>query len=199
MFKNKSLLSVMAVITLLAFLIFLSGMNFYNAAIRYQESVTKQWANVESAYQRRADLIPNLVETVKGYAKHERETLEAVIKARAEATSVKIDPANITPEQLQQYQQAQNNLSGVLKSLLVTVERYPDLKADQHFKELQSQLESTENRIKVERDRFNQAVQTYNQHIKTFPNNLWAKVFGFDEKAYFQSQSGAEKAPEVKF
>jgi len=199
MFKNKKLLSVLSVITAIAFLIFISGMNFYNAAVKYEEGVTKQWANVESAYQRRADLIPNLVETVKGYAKHERETLEAVIKARAEATQVKIDPTNITPEQLKQFQQAQNNLSGVLKSLLVTVERYPELKADQHFKELQSQLEATENRIKVERDRFNQAVQTYNQHIRTFPNKIWAGIFGFQPKVYFQSQPGAEKAPEVKF
>jgi len=199
MFKNKSLLSVLSVITLIAFVLFLSGMNFYNAAIKYEEGVSKQWANVESAYQRRADLIPNLVETVKGYAKHERETLEAVIKARAEATQVKIDPANITPEQLQQFQKAQNNLSGVLKSLLLTVERYPELKADQHFRELQSQLEATENRIKVERDRFNQAVQVYNQHVRKFPNRIWAGILGFQPKIYFQSQPGAEKAPEVKF
>ncbi|NPA42858.1 MAG: LemA family protein [Chlorobi bacterium] len=199
MFKNKTLLGILSVITLIAFLIFLSAWNFYNAAVRYEENVIRQWANVESAYQRRADLIPNLVETVKGYAKHERETLEAVINARASATQVKIDPAHITPEQLQQFQQAQNRLSSVLKSLLVTVERYPDLKADQHFRELQSQLEGTENRIKVERDRFNQAVQAYNQHVRTFPNRIWASLFGFQPKTYFQSEQGAEKAPEVKF
>ncbi len=199
MFKNKALLGFLAVIALIAFFIFTSAINFYNTAINLQEQVTQQWANVESAYQRRADLIPNLVETVKGYAKHEKETLEAVIKARASATQVKIDPTNITPEQLQQFQQAQNNLSGVLKSLLVTVERYPELKADKHFLELQSQLEGTENRIKVERDRFNKAVMQYNKHIRTFPNNFWAKIFGFSEKPYFQSEKGAEKAPEVKF
>ena len=199
MIGNKKTLSILSIFIAIAFLLFISGMNFYNRAIKYEEGVTKQWANVESAYQRRADLIPNLVETVKGYAKHERETLEAVIKARAEATQVKIDPSNITPEQLRQFQQAQNTLGGVLKSLLLTVERYPELKADQHFKELQSQLESTENRIKVERDRFNQAVQIYNQHIRTFPNKMWANLFGFQPKIYFQSQEGAEKAPEVKF
>ena len=199
MFKNKKLLSVLAVIALIAFFLYTTIAGFYNTAIQYDEAVQSQWANVESAYQRRADLIPNLVETVKGYAKHEKETLEAVIKARAEATQVKIDPANITPEQLKQFQQAQNGLAGVLKSLLVTVERYPELKADKHFLELQSQLEGTENRIKVERDRFNKAVRQYNQHIRKFPNNIWAGLFGFSPKPYFQSEQGAEKAPEVKF
>ncbi len=199
MFKNKTLLAVLAGITLVAFLVFTSAVNFYNTAVKYEEATVSQWHNVESAYQRRADLIPNLVETVKGYAKHERETLEAVVKARASATQVKIDPTNITPEQLAKFQQAQNNLSGVLKSLLLTVERYPDLKADQNFRELQSQLESTENRIKIERDRFNKSVQVYNQFIKTFPNRFWAGMFGFQPKTYFQSEAGAEKAPKVEF
>ncbi len=199
MFKNKTLLAVLSVIVLFAFLIFTTAINFYNTAVKYEEQVSGQWANVQSAYQRRADLIPNLVETVKGYAAHEKETLEAVIKARAEATQVKIDPANITPEQLQQFQKVQSGLAGVLKSLLVTVERYPDLKADKHFLELQSQLEGTENRIKVERDRYNKAVKEYNQFIRKFPNNFYAGIFGFDKKPYFQGEAGAEKAPEVKF
>ena len=172
---------------------------FYNTGIEYQENAKTAWSKVESAYQRRADLIPNLVNTVKGYAKHERETLEAVVKARASATQTKIDPANITPEQLAKFQQAQQGLSGALSRLLVTVEKYPELKADKHFLELQSQLEGTENRIKVERDRFNDAVNKFNIHIKRFPGNMLAGMFGFKEMARFQSDKGAEKAPKVQF
>ncbi len=172
---------------------------FYNTAVSLQESVTQQWGNVESAYQRRADLIPNLVNTVKGYAAHEKETLEAVVKARAQATQTKIDANNLTPEQLQKFQQSQGALANALKSLLLVVERYPDLKADQHFLELQSQLEGTENRINVERNRFNEVVSKYNKHIRVFPNNLMARMFGFEPKPYFQAAKGAEKAPEVKF
>ncbi len=186
-------------IVVIVFVLYRFFAGFYNTAVTYQENAKTAWSKVESAYQRRADLIPNLVNTVKGYAAHEKETLEAVIKARASATQTKIDPSNITPEQLAKFQQAQQGLSGALSRLLVTVEKYPDLKADKHFLELQSQLEGTENRIKVERDRFNDAVNKYNIHIKRFPGNLLAGMFGFKEMARFQSEKGAEKAPKVQF
>ncbi len=195
----KKALTILAPIVAIIFLLYVTIGNFYNNTITYQENAKTSWSKVESAYQRRADLIPNLVNTVKGYAKHEKETLEAVIKARATATQTKIDPTNITPEQLAKYQQAQQGLSGALSRLLVTVEKYPELKADKHFAELQSQLEGTENRIKVERDRYNDAVNKYNIHIKKFPGNLVAGMFGFKEMARFQSEKGAEKAPEVQF
>ena len=172
---------------------------FYNTAIVKKEDATGQWAKVESAYQRRADLIPNLVATVKGYAEHEKGTLEAVIKARAAATQTKIDPSNITPEQLAKFQQAQQGLSGALGRLLVSVEKYPELKANQNFLELQSQLEGTENRIKVERDRFNDKVKDYNKFIKVFPNNFFAGWFGMKEMGYFKADAGSEKAPKVQF
>jgi len=195
----KKSLSIIGVIVLIGIILYKSVGGFYNTAITLQEDAKTAWSNVESAYQRRADLIPNLVNTVKGYAKHEKETLEAVIKARASATQTKIDPTNITPEQMAKFQQAQQGLSGALNRLLVTVEKYPDLKADKHFLELQSQLEGTENRIKVERDRFNAKVNEYNKHIKHFPGNLFAGFFGFKEMARFQSEKGAEKAPKVEF
>ena len=179
--------------------VYSSFKNFQNTAVKMEETVSQQWANVESAYQRRADLIPNLVNTVKGYAKHEKETLEAVIKARASATQVKIDANNLTPETIRQFQEAQKGLSGALSRLLLVVERYPELKADKHFLELQSQLEGTENRIKVERDRFNKAVNTYNTFIRQFPNSIWARILGFQPKPYFKSEKGAEKAPKVEF
>ena len=172
---------------------------FYNSAVTKQENAKTAWSKVESAYQRRADLIPNLVETVKGYAQHEKETLEAVIKARATATQTKIDPTNLTPEQIAKFQQAQQSLSGALSRLLVTIEKYPELKADKHILELQSQLEGTENRIKVERDRFNDAVNKYNIYIKKFPDNIFAKIFGFKEMVRFQSNKGSEKTPKINF
>jgi len=190
---------IVAPIVAIIFLLFVTLVPYYNKAVTLQENAKTSWANVESAYQRRADLIPNLVATVKGYADHEKETLEAVIKARASATQTKIDPTNITPEQLAQYQQAQQGLSGALSRLLVTVEKYPDLKADKNFLELQSQLEGTENRIKIERDRFNKDVNEYNIHIKKLPGSLFAGILGFKEMARFSSDKGAEKAPEVKF
>jgi len=177
----------------------LLGMSTYNSVISLDENVEEAWGKVESSYQRRSDLIGNLVKTVKGAADFEKSTLESVINARAKATSVNIDPSNITPEQLQQFNQAQSGLSSALSRLLVTVERYPDLKANQNFLELQSQLEGTENRINVARDRFNETVKPYNKKIRTFPNNLLAGLFGFDKKAYFQSEEGSEKAPEVDF
>jgi LemA protein len=172
---------------------------FNNTAVEHEANAKTAWSNVESAYQRRADLIPNLVSTVKGYASHERETLEAVVNARAEATKTNIDPTNLTPEKMAEFQAAQQGLSGALSRLLVTVERYPELKADRSFLELQSQLEGTENRINVTRDRFNEAVNTYDIHIKRFPGNLLAGLFGFKEMARFKSDAGSENAPKVEF
>ncbi len=171
----------------------------YNKMVEMQEQVTSQWAQVENVYQRRADLIPNLVNTVKGYASHERETLEGVIEARSKATSVNIDPSNLTPETIQQFNQAQEGLSSALSRLMVVVERYPDLKANQNFLELQSQLEGTENRITVERMKFNETTQTYNAYIRKFPQVIYAGWFKFEKKAYFEAQQGAQKAPEVQF
>jgi LemA protein len=171
----------------------------YNAMVKMNQQVASQWSQVENVYQRRLDLIPNLVNTVKGYADFEKSTLTQVIEARANATKVNINPGNLTPEALQQFQEAQGELSSALSRLMVVVERYPDLKANQNFLELQSQLEGTENRITVERMKFNEVVQSYNSAILSFPNNLMAGMFGFKEKAYFKSASGAEKAPEVKF
>jgi LemA protein len=165
-----------------------------------EENVSGKWAQVQNAYQRRADLIPNLVNTVKGAANFERETLTEVINARAKATSININsPDSLTPERIQKFQQAQDALSSSLSRLLVTVERYPELKANQNFLELQAQLEGTENRISVERKNFNDAVQEYNTHIRSFPNNLTAGMFGFQRKGFFEAQAGADKAPAVQF
>lgn len=175
------------------------GKGFNNTAVGYEADAKTQWANVESSYQRRADLIPNLVSTVKGYAEHEKETLEGVINARAQATKTTIDPSNLTAENMAQFQQAQQGLSGALSRLLVTVERYPDLKADKSFLELQSQLEGTENRINVERNRYNEVVNIYDKHIKEFPGMLLAGLFGFDEMPRYQSAAGSENAPKVEF
>lgn len=171
----------------------------YNKMVSMDEHVTSQWAQVENVYQRRADLIPNLVNTVKGYAAHEKETLEGVIEARSKATSVNIDPSKLTPETIQQFNQAQDGLSSALSKLMVVVERYPDLKANQNFLDLQAQLEGTENRITVERMKFNETTQTYNAYIRKFPQVIYAGWFGFEKKTYFEAQQGAEKAPEVQF
>lgn len=171
----------------------------YNTMVKMDEGVTSQWAQVENVYQRRADLIPNLVNTVKGYATFEKETLTQVIEARSKATQVTIDPQNLTPEALQQFQQAQGGLSSALSRLMVVVERYPELKANQNFLELQAQLEGSENRIAVERNKFNETVQRYNAYIRSFPNNIISSIFKFDKKPYFEADKGAEKAPEVKF
>ena len=172
---------------------------FNNTAVEYEADAKTSWSKVESAYQRRADLIPNLVATVKGYAAHEKETLEGVIKARSEATKTTIDAGNLTPEKMAQFQQAQQGLSGALSKLLVTVERYPELKADKSFLELQSQLEGTENRINVTRDRFNDAVNKYDIYTTKFPGKLLASLFGFEEMSRFKSAAGSENAPKVKF
>ena len=171
----------------------------YNKMVSLDEQVTSQWAQVENVYQRRADLIPNLVNTVKGYAEHEKETLEGVIEARSKATAINVDPTKLTPETLQQFNQAQDGLSSALSRLMVVVERYPDLKANQNFMDLQAQLEGTENRITVERQKFNETTQSYNAYIRKFPQVIYSGWFGFEKKTYFEAQQGAEKAPEVKF
>ena len=184
---------------MLAFILYGSVKGAYNNMVTLDENVSQQWAQVENVYQRRADLIPNLVNTVKGYAEHERETFEAVIAARAKASSVTIDPTNITPEALAEFQQAQNGLSSALSRLLVVVERYPDLKANQNFLELQAQLEGTENLIAHERRKYAEVVMEYNANIRQFPRNIYAGIFGFDRKPQFEASEGAETAPVVEF
>lgn len=171
----------------------------YNTMVQKDETVDSQWANVQNAYQRRADLVPNLVNTVKGAANFEKETLTQVIEARAKATSVNINPGDLTPENLQKFQAAQGELSGALSRLLVSVERYPELKANQNFLELQAQLEGTENRIAVERRKFNETVQDYNSYIRSFPRNFIAGWFDFDKKGYFEADTNAQTAPTVQF
>ncbi len=171
----------------------------YNQMVSLQEEVVSQWANVETAYQRRADLIPNLVSSVKGYAEFEKETLEGVVNARAKATAMNIDPTKLDANTLKAFQANQGELSSALSRLMVVVEKYPDLKANQNFLELQSQLEGTENRISVERRRFNEVVKSYNTYIRKFPNNLIAGMFDFESKAYFEAEAGSEKAPKVEF
>ncbi len=171
----------------------------YNGFVQQQEGVEAAWAQVENVYQRRADLIPNLVATVKGYAKHEQETLDKVVSARAKATQITVDPTNLTAESLKKYQEAQGELGSALGKLLAITENYPDLKANQNFLQLQAQLEGTENRITVERKTFNEVAQTYNSAIRQFPGNIIAGIFGFERKPYFEAESGAEKAPKVEF
>ena len=181
------------------FLLIVSMISMYNKMPNLEEGVNSQWAKVESAYQRRSDLIPNLVNTVKGVANFEQQTLIGVVEARAKATSVSIDPTKMTAATMQQFQEAQDGLGSALSKLMVVVEKYPELKATQNFLELQSQLEGTENRINVERNKFNEEAQKYNSFIRRFPNNMFAGMFGFQKKAYFEATAGAEKAPEVKF
>ena len=193
--KNLGLVITLAIVAV----VLIWGLSGYNGLVSMDEGVQNKWADVETQYQRRADLIPNLVNTVKGYAAHEKETLEGVVKARSEATSVKIDAENMTAEQMAQYQKAQNGVSSALSKLLLVVEKYPALKANQNFLELQSQLEGTENRITVARRDFNGAAKEYNTAIRKFPKNILAGMFGFEKKAYFEAQEGAEKAPEVQF
>lgn len=171
----------------------------YNGMVKMDEQVQNSWANVETQYQRRADLVPNLVSTVKGYAKHEQQTLEDVVKARSEATQVKVDAENLTPEKLAAFQKAQSGVSSALGRLLAVAENYPDLKANQNFLELQSQLEGTENRITVARKDFNDTAKSYNQAIRQFPKNILAGMFGFEKKSYFEAEAGSEKAPKVEF
>lgn len=179
--------------------IVLWGTRIYNNMVTMSEAVTSQWGNVETQYQRRADLIPNFVETVKGAAAFEQSTLTQVIEARARATSITIDPANMTAENMQQFQQAQEGLSSALSRLMVVVEQYPELRATQNFRDLQIELEGTENRISVERRRFNEVTLAFNSFVKQFPQRILAGIFGFHEKPYFEADAGTEKAPQVKF
>jgi len=190
---------ILAIIVVVAIFIYSSVKGTYNSMVRMDEGVSASWAQVENVYQRRADLIPNLVNTVKGYASHEQETLEGVIEARSKATSVNLNADNLDAQSLQQFQQAQDGLSSALSRLMVVVERYPDLKANQNFLDLQAQLEGTENRITVERRKFNESAQHFNTYIRTFPKNVYANMFGFEKKAYFAAEKGAEKAPVVNF
>ncbi|MEQ3661730.1 MAG: LemA family protein [Flavobacterium sp.] len=194
---KKFLPWIIAVVVIFGMYSYVKGIN--NNAITLDQTVQEAWGNVNTSYQRRNDLIGNLVKTVKGAADFEKSTLEAVISARSKATSVTIDPTNISPEQLAQFNQAQSGVSSALSRLLVTVERYPDLKANQNFLKLQDELASTENQILTARTRFNEAVKPYNNHIKIFPNNLFANMFGFKEKAYFEAVAGAEKPVDVEF
>lgn len=195
---SKGWIVLIVIIGIIFLLIaWITGIN--NKLVTKEEVVNQQWANVENVYQRRLDLIPNLVNTVKGVANFEQQTLTAVIEARAKATSVQINPKNLDEGSLQKFQEAQNGVSSALGRLMVVVEKYPELKATQNFLELQAQLEGTENRISVERMKFNEAAQAFNTYLRKFPNSIFAGMFGFSKKAYFQAQAGAEKAPEVKF
>lgn len=192
--KHKTIV-IIAVLAIIA----MWGISAYNGLVSMDEGVQTKWADVETQYQRRADLIPNLVNTVKGYAAHESETLQAVVEARAKATSMNIDPSNMSAEQIANFQKAQDGVSSALGRLLVTVEKYPDLKANENFKELQTQLEGTENRISVARRDYNEAARKYNTTLRSFPKNILAGMFGFEKKAYFEAQEGSEQAPTVQF
>jgi LemA protein len=195
----KKFLIPIILLIVVGIFIYTKAVGTYNTFIQKEVVTNGQWAEVETQYQRRSDLIPNLVSTVKGYAEFEQSTLTQVIEARAKATSVNVDASNLTPEKLAQFQGAQENLSGALGRLLVSVERYPDLKANQNFLELQAQLEGTENRIAVARRNFNQSVQDYNSNLRTFPNNIFAGWYGFEQKGYFEASEGSENAPSVQF
>ena len=192
---SKSLIGIIAAVVIIGGW----AVSAYNGMVSEQEKATTAFANVQSAYQRRADLSPNLVETVKGYAAHEKETLEGVVNARSKATQMTVDPENLTPEKLQEYQKAQGELGAALGRLIAISESYPDLKANENFRDLQVQLEGTENRINEARNKFNAVVQNYNVVIRSFPKNILAGLFGFDKMAKFEAEAGAEKAPEVKF
>ena len=197
--SNKGSLIAIVILILLVLWAVVAGISFNNKAVQQEEGVRQAWSQVENQYQRRADLIPNLVNTVKGYATHERETLEGVVEARAKATQMTVDPTKMTPEDLAAYQQAQGELSQALGRLLAVSERYPDLTANENFKALQVQLEGTENRISTERKRFNEVTQEYNTFVRKFPNNIFGSILGFKAKPYFESVAGADRAPEVKF
>ena len=191
--------SSVIIVLIVAAIVVVWGITGYNGLVGMDEGVQTKWADVETQYQRRADLIPNLVNTVKGYAAHESETLQAVVEARAKATSMNIDPSNMSAEQIANFQKAQDGVSSALSRLLVTVEKYPDLKANENFKELQAQLEGTENRISVARRDYNEAARKYNTTLRSFPKNILAGMFGFEKKAYFEAQEGSEQAPTVQF
>lgn len=195
---KRSTIILLSLIGGFALLVFWS-VGAYNRLVSLSEGTESQWANVQSAYQRRADLIPNLIATVKGYADFEQETLKGVIEARSKATSIQVNADELTPERIAAFQKAQGELKGALSRLLVTVERYPDLKANQNFLALQSQLEGTENRINVERDRFNEQVRNFNSAVKRIPTSLVASIGGFESRGYFEAEAEAQEAPEVSF
>ena len=192
---KKSTLGIIVVVAIVV----IWAISGYNGLVTLDENVSTAWSNVETQYQRRADLIPNLVSTVKGYASHEKETLQGVIEARSKATSIKVDANNLTPEKLAEYQKAQGDVTSALGKLLAITENYPDLKANQNFLELQAQLEGTENRINVARMEFNKTAKELNTAIRRFPKNLLASLFGIDKRAYFEAAEGAEQAPKVEF
>lgn len=192
---KKSTMILIAVIAIAA----IWGVSAYNGLVKMDESVNTAWSNVENQYQRRADLIPNLVNTVKGYAAHEKETFQAVTDARSKATQISISADELTPEKMLEYQKAQGEVGAALSRLLAITEAYPDLKANENFKELQAQLEGTENRISVERRNFNEVARSYNTSIRTFPKTIIAGICGFDKRPYFEAEEGANKAPEVQF
>jgi LemA protein len=192
-------IAIAAFLALIVFIVISWGVRIYNQIVPMNEQVATQWSNVETQYQRRADLIPNFVNTVKGAAAFEQETLTQVIEARAKATQVTVDPSNITPAQLEQFQAAQGEVSSALARLMVVVERYPELKATQNFRDLQVELEGTENRISVARNTFNDAARVYNTFIRQFPNNIIASFTKFNARPYFEAEEGSERAPQVQF
>lgn len=192
---KKSTIAIIALIAIMA----IWGISGYNGLVTMDEKVSTEWSNVETQYQRRADLIPNLVSTVKGYASHEKETLEGVIAARSQATQIKVAADDLTPEKLAEYQKAQGAVTSALGKLLAISESYPDLKANQNFLELQAQLEGTENRINVARTNFNNTAKEFNTAIRRFPKNILASICGFEKRPYFEAEEGAEKAPKVEF
>lgn len=194
-FMKKKWIIIIAVIAVIA----IYGVSSYNSMVSQEEAVGTAWSNVENQYQRRADLIPNLVNTVKGYAAHEKETFDAVVSARAKATQTTVSIDDLTPEKMEAYQRAQGEVGSALSRLLAVTENYPELKANENFQTLQAQLEGTENRISVERRNFNDVARAYNTSIRRFPKNIFAGMFGFEKRPYFEAQEGAEKAPEVKF
>ena len=198
MTKNKKPLILIGIVALIILIIgwLMSG---YNDMVELDENVNREWSQVENQYQRRLDLIPNLVNVVKGYASHEKETLEGVLEARAKATQTTIDPSNMTEEQLANFQKSQDGLSGALNRLMVVVEKYPDLKATDNFKQLQDQLEGTENRITLARKDYNDAATIYNKEVRSFPNSMLAGIFGFSVRPQFKAQEGGESAPTVQF
>ena len=192
---KKTWIIIIAVIAVIA----VYGVSSYNSMVSEEEAVGTAWSNVENQYQRRADLIPNLVNTVKGYAAHEKETFDAVVSARAKATQTTVSIDDLTPEKMEAYQRAQGEVGSALSRLLAVTENYPELKANENFQTLQAQLEGTENRISVERRNFNDVAREYNTSIRRFPKNIFAGMFGFEKRPYFEAQEGTEKAPEVKF
>ncbi len=196
---KKGTLTTVTVIAVIVLALFFWVKNSYNGLVKADEQVKSAWSQVENVYQRRADLIPNLVATVKGYADHESETLESVVEARSKATRISIDPENLDPDRIAEFQEAQGELSQALGRLIMLQENYPDLKANQNFRDLQAQLEGTENRISTERMKFNETARSYNTMVRSFPKNIIASMFGFDTKGYFEASEGAETAPKVEF